>query len=382
MPSVAVPCGRILVADDQPDILHALQLLLADAGFQTELVTSVTATIDALDAAGGAIDLLLMDLNYQRDTTSGREGLDLVTRVHKRDPGLPIVVMTGWGSIETAVEAMRRGARSFVQKPWDNAVLVDVLRREVDEARAARRRGHRHAREEEEALAIQRALLPQELPAFGGCALAASCRPASGLGGDCYDILRFSGSTFAVSIADVIGKGLPAALLMSNLQAAVRAYASSRPAPRLLAENVNRLLCQNVRSGKFVTFCYASFDLDARVVTFTNAGHNPPLALHADGTCDRLTEGGMVLGVVPDYSYEQGQAPIRNGDRFVFYTDGLTEARNAAGDEFGDDRLLDAAREARGLDADALESHVRSAVHGFAGETLEDDATLIVVAID
>lgn len=380
MTSLGTSAGRVLIADDQPDILQALQMLLSEAGFHTELVTSVNAVIRAL--ADGPVDLLLMDLNYQRDTTSGREGLDLVSRVHKQDPALPIVVMTGWGSIETAVEAMRRGARSFVQKPWENAVLVDILRRELEEARATRRRGDQHAREEEEALAIQRALLPQELPEIPGCGIAASCRPASGLGGDCYDVLRFSASTFAVSIADVIGKGLPAALLMSNLQAAVRAYASSRPTPRRLVENVNRLLCQNVRSGKFVTFCYASFDLGARSATFANAGHNPPFVVRADGSFERLNPGGMVLGVMPEGGYEQGQVEIRPGDRFVFYTDGLTEARSASGEEFGDERLIQAARGVRHLDAPAIETAVRHAVEAFAGETLEDDATLIVVAVE
>lgn len=378
-PTVAASSARILVADDQPDILQALQMLLAEAGYQTELVTTVTAVLRTLE--DGPIDLLLMDLNYQRDTTSGREGLELVSRVHKMSPSLPIVVMTGWGSIETAVDAMRRGARSFVQKPWENAVLIGILRREIDDARAARRSGDRHAREEEEALAIQRALLPQELPVIPGCVLAASCRPASGLGGDCYDVLRFADATFAVSIADVIGKGLPAALLMSNLQAAVRAYASSRPTPRRLVENVNRLLCQNVRSGKFVTFCYASFDLSTRLVTFANAGHNPPFVVRADGTCEILSTGGMVLGVMPDGPYDQGQVAIRARDRFVFYTDGLTEARNANGDDFGDRRLVEVVRSARHLDAAALETHVREAVHGFAGDELEDDATLIVVEV-
>jgi sigma-B regulation protein RsbU (phosphoserine phosphatase) len=380
MSSVATNAARILIADDQTDILHALQLLLSEAGFQTELVTTVNAVVRAL--ADRPADLLLMDLNYQRDTTSGREGLDLVTRVHRQHPALPIVVMTGWGSIETAVEAMRRGARSFVQKPWENAVLVDILRREVAEARAARRTDHRQAREEEEALAIQRALLPQELPTMPGCALAASCLPASGLGGDCYDIVRFADSIFAVSIADVIGKGLPAALLMSNLQAAVRAYASSRPTPRTLVENVNRLLCHNVRSGKFVTFCYALFDLSARVVTFANAGHNPPFVLRADGTIEMLRCGGMVLGVMPDGAYSQGQIDIQHGDRYVFYTDGMTEARDERGDEFGEERLIEAVRGVRHLDASALETHLRTTVHAFAGETLEDDATLIVVAVD
>src|SRR3954468_20501615 len=107
---------RVLVADDQTDILQALRLLLGDAGYTTDLVSSVNGVLDRVQP--GSHDLLLMDLNYTRDTTSGREGLELLNRVHARDAMLPIVVMTGWGSIETAVEAMRCGAKSFVQKPW------------------------------------------------------------------------------------------------------------------------------------------------------------------------------------------------------------------------------------------------------------------------
>src|SRR5690349_9996491 len=126
---MAIP--RVLVADDQTDILEALRLLLGDAGFETDLVNSVPDVLERLN--GERYDLLLMDLNYTRDTTSGREGLELLDQARGRDAGLPIVVMTGWGSIDTAVEAMRRGARSFVQKPWDDLTLVEVVRREVDE---------------------------------------------------------------------------------------------------------------------------------------------------------------------------------------------------------------------------------------------------------
>ena len=102
-----------------------------------------------------SFDLLLMDLNYTRDTTSGREGLELISRVRAHDPSLPIVVMTGWGSIDTAVEAMRRGAKSFVQKPWEDVTLLEIVEREVNEGRAARRRDHKQQREAEEVLATQ-----------------------------------------------------------------------------------------------------------------------------------------------------------------------------------------------------------------------------------
>ena len=137
-------------------------------------------------------DLVLMDLNYTGDTTSGREGIDLLSRLQALDGTLPVVVMTGWGSIDLAVEAMRRGVRDFVQKPWDNAALVALLHSEIAAGRERRARVQREARELDEARRIQRTLLPATLPQMEGFELAASWQPASGVGGDCFDAIRFS----------------------------------------------------------------------------------------------------------------------------------------------------------------------------------------------
>ena len=137
---------RVLVADDQPDVLVALKLLLKSEGYSTEAVESPEAIVKAVEDQD--FDLLLMDLNYARDTTSGREGLELLRRLKDVDDTLPIVVMTAWGSVERTVEAMRAGARDFVQKPWDNARLLSILRTQVELGRALRR-GDRLERENE-----------------------------------------------------------------------------------------------------------------------------------------------------------------------------------------------------------------------------------------
>jgi len=371
---------RVLVADDQTDILQALRLLLGDAGFETELVNSTHDVVERVTRQ--PYDLLLMDLNYTRDTTSGREGLELLERVRQHDTTLPVVVMTGWGSIDTAVEAMRRGARSFVQKPWDDTTLVEVVRREVDEGLAARRRDAKLAREHDEARLIQRALLPSVMPDVRGCQVAALWTPASGIGGDCYDVLRFSDARVALSIADVVGKGLPAALLMSNLQAAVRAFATAAAEPNDLCTNVNRLLCRNIASGKFVTFCYAVIDTAARSVSYANAGHFPPVLMHADGCVDRLAPTGLVLGVAADWTYSTGILDLGAGDRLVCYTDGITEALAPDGDEFGEDGLLAIIRAHRTEPADQLARTIADTVTDWTGGAPQDDATLIVVAVE
>ena len=132
----ATPC-RLLVADDQPDVLEALRLLLKAEGYQIDTAASPAGVVAALEDK--EFDVLLMDLNYARDTTSGQEGLDLLHTVRTMDPTLPAVVMTAWGSVDVAVEAMRRGARDFIQKPWDNARLLAIVRTQVELSRALRR---------------------------------------------------------------------------------------------------------------------------------------------------------------------------------------------------------------------------------------------------
>jgi len=322
-----------------------------------------------------------MDLNYTRDTTSGREGLDLLDAVRSRDSGLPIVVMTGWGNIDTAVDAMRRGAKSFVQKPWDDTTLVEVVRREVTNGLALRRRDARLAHEHAEAALIQRALLPSTMPSIPGCELAARSTPAFGIGGDFFDVLRFSDTRTGLAIADVIGHGLPAALLMSNLQAAVLAFASGAAEPQELCASVNRLLCGNIAAGKFVTFCYAVIDTEKRTVSFANAGHNPPILIHRNGSVDRLDSAGLVLGVAPDWKYVGGTYRLEAGDRLVCFTDGISEAENPSREQFGEVRLLDTIRRHQDATADALVQAVSDAVAQWLAGPPQDDATLLAVAV-
>src|SRR5947208_8329235 len=128
---------RVLIADDQSDVLEALRLLLKAEGFQLEAASSPAGILQALEARD--FEVLLMDLNYARDTTSGEEGLNLLSRIQGIDPTLPVVVMTAWGSVEVAVEAMRRGARDFIQKPWDNARLLAIIRTQIELSQALRK---------------------------------------------------------------------------------------------------------------------------------------------------------------------------------------------------------------------------------------------------
>jgi sigma-B regulation protein RsbU (phosphoserine phosphatase) len=369
---------RILIADDQPDLIDALRLLLKGEGIQIEAATSPEAALAAI--ATGSFDLLLMDLNYSGDTTSGREGITLLSKVQTLDNLLPVVVMTGWGSVDLAVEAMRLGVRDFVQKPWDNHQLLTTLRAEIEEGRARRQRLELEQRELEEARRIQRKLLPAVMPQIDGWEIAASWQPASGVGGDCFDAIAFGSTRLTLSIADVVGKGIPAALLMSNLQAAVRAFATATAEPAELCNQVNRILCGHIAEGRFISFFYCLLDTDEGSLTFANAGHYPPVLVRTNGAVERLTAGGPVLGVFPDRVYEQGQVAMQGGDRLVLYTDGITEARDSHDEEFGEQRLIDLVKDNRACSAPALQARLAEAVSAFTEQRFQDDATLIVMA--
>jgi phosphoserine phosphatase RsbU/P len=388
--------SRILIADDQPDVLGALCLLLKGHGYTTETVSSPADLVAALQRS--EFDLLLMDLNYARDTTSGREGLDLLTRLAAMESAPPIVVMTGWATVGIAVEAMQRGVTDFVEKPWTNSQLLEVLRKQITLGRERRESArlavqetqaqkviasqfHEQEHEIAEARAIQEGFLPKEIAQLAGYEIASAWQSARVVGGDYFDVLPFDGETCGLCIADVAGKGLPAALLMSNLQAAVRGLASPALAPQELCGRLNALLCRNMASDRFVTLFYAHLDGPARQLRYVSAGHNAPFILHADGSHERLREGGGVLGVFANQAFRAGIAQLQSGDRMVLFTDGVTEACNADEEEFGEARLLTVLHENRSRTASEIQKEILRTVSAFSCGIWQDDATLLVVGV-
>jgi sigma-B regulation protein RsbU (phosphoserine phosphatase) len=376
--SAADDTPRVLIADDQPDVLESLRLLLGPEGFRTEAVTTPDQVVARL--AGGRIDLLLMDLNYTRDTTSGLEGLSLVDRIRAVEPLLPIVAMTGWSTVELAVEAMRKGVRHFVQKPWDNDALVALLRAEVDEGRLRRRSDHQRRRELAEAEVVQRSLLPHALPVVPGVELAVHWQPAGGVGGDAFDIALIDEHRLAISVADVSGKGLPAALLMSSVQATIRAVAAGAD-PAAVCSHVNRTLVGQIPDGRFVTLVLAVLDPHTRRVVYANAGHNQPIHVRRDGAVARLDCGGPVLGVMADADYELGSLTLEPGDRLIFFTDGLVEATDGR-EEFGEDRLAALVQARRSQAAGALVAGLVDEVKSFSHDARGDDTTVVALAVE
>ncbi|HEY4362671.1 MAG TPA: SpoIIE family protein phosphatase [Bryobacteraceae bacterium] len=369
---------RTLIADDQPHVIEALRLLLKNEGFQTDAAPSPAALLDKLKS--GEYDVLLMDLNYTRDTTSGEEGLNLLERIRAIDQTLPVIAMTAWGTVELAVEAMQRGVCDFVLKPWENSRLVGTLRNQVEKGRRRRDELRLQQEESEDAQAVGQALLPQRIPEIPGFQIAAASQPLRTLSGDYFDVLEPSPNKLALSIADVTGKGVPAALLMSNVQATVRALASEPP--RDLTSKLNTSLLRNSARGKFVTFFHCQIDTADRTLTYTNAGHCAPILLRANGNVERLEADGAVLGVFPQWTFQQSAVRLCAGDRLVLFTDGIGEASNARDEEFGEERLVELIRALRDRGAHELKDRILQAVTTFTGGRAQDDATLVVVAVE
>jgi sigma-B regulation protein RsbU (phosphoserine phosphatase) len=241
----------------------------------------------------------------------------------------------------------------------------------------------------ERARDIQRSLLPKQIPQIPGFEVAGAWRPASAVSGDYYDVLRFGDRRLGICIADVVGKGVSAALLMANVQAAVRAFASDAESPAQVCGKVNRLLCENIATGKFVTFLYGILDAETRTFRFSNAGHLYPILVsaatvsNAPGSASSvrtLEQGGAVLGVFPSAAYEDTTIELRPGDRLLLFTDGITEATDANGLEFEETGIAAFAQANAALSAADLDDRLLAHVTAFCGANFHDDATLLVIA--
>ncbi len=228
---------------------------------------------------------------------------------------------------------------------------------------------------------IQAHLLPHELPQMKPFQIACAWEPARSVGGDYFDVLTLGAGRLGICIADVSGKGITAALLMANLQAAVRAFAPASSGPGALCRQLNEVLCGSIAPGKFVTFFYGVIDSQTLTLRFENAGHSSPIVLRGAET-EILTAGGTVLGLFPKAAYEERQFALRSGDCLLLTTDGVTEAADENDEEFGDERVIAAARAARSQGANGIRTRILEDVTQFCKGNFHDDASLIVITVD
>jgi phosphoserine phosphatase RsbU/P len=365
---------KILVSDDQVDVLEAIRLLLKGAGHQTELVESPRAALTA--AEHGSFDLVLMDMNYSRDTTSGDEGLALLDTLLARDGGVPVIVMTAWSSVDLAVEAMRRGAVDFIQKPWDNARLLATI-----EKQANRTKVRKKARSELEiARHVQQRLLPQHALALKTVAFGGRCLPAQEIGGDYYDFLDLGPGRLGVLLADVSGKGVAAALLTANLQASFRSQLElGMKHPRALLASVNKLFHESTPAEYFATMFFAEYRDQTRELRYINCGHPAALLIRASGAVERLEATALPIGIFAAWKCDEKTVILAPGDVLVAFSDGVLEAGVERGDEFGEARLIAALDLVRAGELEPLLDAIVGEVLRFSPDAQSDDVTLVAL---
>jgi phosphoserine phosphatase RsbU/P len=245
--------------------------------------------------------------------------------------------------------------------------------------------GHEQAHKQREELGkareIQEGLLPKRIPQLRGFDVAGTWHPASLVGGDYFDVLKFGDRTLVICVGDVVGKGISAALLMANLQASFRAVAPDSASAGRLMDRLNAVICSNIAADRFVTFWCAMIDSAARKLSYANAGHWPPVLVRRSGAVESLGQGGPPLGLAVEIKYDDIEVPLNPGDRLVLYTDGVTEAADSDEHEYGAKRLADLVLANMELGASELIETTRRHVDGFCGGRYQDDFTLVVVAV-
>src|SRR5580765_3677684 len=260
--------------------------------------------------------------------------------------------------------------------------LASVAAIRVENARLTEEQMERERLEREQQVAseIQQRFLPAAAPQLEGWELQGISFPCYEIGGDYYDFIRLEDGKLVVALGDVSGKGTAAALLMSSLHAAIHAHAETHDSIVETISAVNRYLVESIPANRFVTLFYGELDPKTGSLTFLNAGHNPPLIVHAGGTMEQLAAGGLPLGIMEGAEFREGQTQLRAGDVLVIYSDGVSEAVNPSGEEFGPTRLYEVV--ARNLDATAggIRDRIESALTKFCqGTPAADDITLVIV---
>jgi sigma-B regulation protein RsbU (phosphoserine phosphatase) len=362
----------VLVVDDQPDVLEALRLVLKGAGYTARMADSPESALAA--AAAYDPDLIVIDMNYDQDTTSGEEGIVLLDRLRALRRHVPILAMTGWSTIEIAVRAMQHGAADFITKPWDVKQLLATFEKHLNSGRGEDHNNERaHATDLAIARRIQQKLLPPNEYHAAGLQFHCAFLPAGDVGGDLYDFFELDEHRVAFLLADVSGKGMAAALLVATLQATIRGQREIAADPGVLVERVNRLFYQATRPEHFATMFFGVYDARERMVRYVNCGHPPAVHVPHTGEHTLLKPTALILGAFERSNFPEERLPFEAGDRLVLYSDGVSEA----GMDEDDGWALDAIRVLGRKNGQSIAGSLAAAAN--ARDAQMDDITVLEI---
>ena len=381
---------RTLVVDDDPATETMFRDVLGKREAKKEFLFA-SSDEDALRLLRDSEDLDVVIIAVDSEKLIG---LKLLQELDSKDARLPRIALTSKPDLEQLRQALQEGASDFLVKPVNAEDLRPMLARvyrECERRRMIWRNENELAairREIEIAGEIQRRILPSRFPVRAGLDIFARTLQASQMGGDFYDVFVLPSGSLGLVIADVAGKGIPAAFFMAVARTMIRSSALHEPDPAACLEQVNLLLCRHNVPGMFVTVFYAVLDTDNWELTYANAGHPPPLVVEpigpngeGEGLITAL-EGseGTVLGVDEEQTYERGSLPLAPGEGVFFFTDGLTEAFEFENNPFGDQRLWGCLSANAGGSASDLAGAVALAIGDFVGDAPQhDDITTLAI---
>ncbi len=331
------------------------------------------------------IDIILSDINMPE-----MDGLTMLAKVNEmRNPALKVIMVSAYGDMENIRTAMNNGAFDFATKPID----LDDLQKSIDNAVEQIKFIRESQREHEQlkdiqsdlriASEIQHAILPTNKDVLPKDLydMASLMDPAKDVGGDFYDYFKTDEDRLGFVMADVSGKGVPAALFMAVSRTLLKATGIRDLVSKDCMTSVNDLVCGESVDGMFVTVFYGRLNILTGEIDYSNAGHNPPYVVHANGKVEMVPpQGNMVLGAVENFQYRNDKITLEKGDMLFTFTDGVTEAMNAAGEQFGEERLERLLAKCGGKTSQETIDTVRAAVAEWAGETEQsDDVTMLVI---
>ena len=382
---MAILRPKILVVDDEPDLEHLVrQRMRREIRSGQYSFMFAQNGVEALEVLSEEqdIDMVLSDINMPR-----MDGLTLLEQIPKVDPNIRSVIVSAYGDMKNIRTAMNRGAFDFITKPIDFEDMKVTIQRTLHHLElwreALESRDKLVALQNELSVAnkMQQSILPTSFPTGSGFEIFGSMRPARDVGGDFFDVLSLEDGRIGLVVADVSDKGVPAALFMMSSRTLLKGSAIGLDSPGKVLSEVNQLLQEENDAAMFVTVFYATFDPETGEFAYANGGHNTPLVVHTDGSSTVIPPtGGIALGVVPDFSYEESAIFLQPGDRVVLYTDGVTEAENDHGDQFELERLCEIFTNGTPMDAHATNEAVFAAVEAFAGDAPQfDDVTCLTL---
>ena len=376
---------RILVVDDEPDVeplvLQRMRRDIRSRKYEFVFAHNGVEAVELLNKDED-IDMVISDINMPQ-----MDGLTLLEQITDINPNIRSIIVSAYGDMKNIRTAMNRGAFDFVTKPLDFGDLRVTIERtlrhleEWREALSSRDKLVALQNELDMASGIQQSILPTAFPSRDDYQVYANMEPAKDVGGDFFDVVRLEDDRVGLTIADVSDKGVPAALFMMSSRTWMKGAAISSSEPGTVLGEVNSLLHEDNETQMFVTVLYVVYDPKTGELTYASGGHDAPLLVHSDGSSELLPlTGGIALGVVSDLTYGQKTVFLGHGETLILYTDGVTEAMNGEGEQFGLERLRQIFTGHAPKDANEAARKVFDAVNTFAGGAAQsDDITCLTI---